>query len=70
MTAVGDYVEVLCSNDVYAPLEPGDRGPVTLIDDGGTVWVEWESGRSLGLAARGGDRWRVIPAPDKKGDSP
>lgn len=47
---VGKTVRVtgIIPNDP-APLEIGDEGIVAYVDDGGTVWPEWNSGRSLGL---------------------
>jgi len=32
-----------------APLEIGDTGTVGYVDDGGTLFVQWDSGRQLGL---------------------
>lgn len=42
--------------DPYAPLEIGDAGPVTMVDAMGTIHVDWDSGRKLGLAY-GVDYW-------------
>ena len=32
------------------PLTPGLEGTIVHVDDGGTVHVEWDNGRTLGLA--------------------
>lgn len=45
----GDRVKVVHSDDPVAPLEAGDVGTVSLIDGAGTIHVEWDSGRTLGL---------------------
>lgn len=31
------------------PLEVGDLGIVSYVDDGGTIWANWKSGRTLGV---------------------
>jgi hypothetical protein len=38
--------------DPYAPLEVGDTGLVTMVDAMGTIHVDWDSGRRLGLVYR------------------
>lgn len=46
----GDRVRVTgILPDDPAPLGIGDVGTVVLVDDGGTVHVHWDSGRTLGL---------------------
>lgn len=60
MTAVGDRVELVRSNDEYTRLEKGERGTVRLIDSLGTIHVEWDSGSRLGLVAEDGDEWIVV----------
>lgn len=35
--------------DPYSRLSPGDRGTVKLVDDTGTVFVNWDCGSSLGI---------------------
>jgi hypothetical protein len=63
MTKVGDRVEVIRCYDAYTKLRPGTRGTVTLIDALGTVHVQWDDGRKLGLVP-GQDEWR--PADDEE----
>lgn len=46
----GTRIELESMNDPYSKLMPGDRGTVTLVDDAGTVFANWDSGSGLGLA--------------------
>lgn len=46
----GTEVELVSMNDPHTTLRPGDRGVVSLIDDIGTIFVDWENGSSLGVA--------------------
>lgn len=45
---VGTMVEMVHCGD-KDPVKPGDKGPVTFIDDTGTIFVDWESGKKLGV---------------------
>lgn len=47
--------------DPYTTLRPGSRGTVGFIDAIGTVHVNWDDGRSLGLVP-GVDEWVVLDA--------
>ena len=46
---VGCRVELICMNDPYTKLKPGDRGTVTMVDSIGTVFVNWDCGSGLGI---------------------
>jgi len=47
---VGKRVEfVRCAGDDPNPLTPGDQGLVVGVGDAGTLAVEWDSGRRLGV---------------------
>ena len=47
----GTRVELVSMNDPYnRKLKPGDRGTVTLVDDMGTIFVDWDCGSGLGVA--------------------
>ena len=46
----GCRVELVCMNDPYTRLKPGDQGEVAFVDDIGTVHVHWDNGSSLGVA--------------------
>lgn len=45
----GTRVELVRMEDPYTRLKPGDRGSVSMVDDTGTVFVDWDSGSTLGV---------------------
>jgi len=45
----GTRVELVCMNDPYSKLKPGDRGTVDFIDDTGTIFCCWDCGSTLGV---------------------
>ncbi len=45
----GCRVELVHMDDPYSTLPPGERGTVVLVDDAGTVFVDWDCGSSLGV---------------------
>ena len=45
----GTRVMLIRMNDPYTNLRLGDRGTVTLVDDIGTVHVNWDCGSTLGV---------------------
>lgn len=55
----GCRVELISMDDPYSRLSPGDCGTVKLVDDTGTVFVNWDCGSSLGVVY-GVDRIRKI----------
>ena len=60
---VGRRVKLLICKDSHTKLEAGAMGTVALVDDVGTVHVDWDSGETLGLCWADGDRWMIIPQP-------
>lgn len=46
----GCRVELVSMDDPYTRLKPGDKGTVAMIDDIGTIHVNWDCGSSLGVA--------------------
>ena len=44
----GTRIELICMKDPYAPVPAGTRGTVKFIDSMGTLFPEWDNGRSLG----------------------
>ena len=45
----GTRIELISMEDPYAPIEPGTKGTVDYIDDMGTIHMQWDNGRTLGL---------------------
>ena len=45
----GTRVMLIRMSDSYTNLRQGDRGTVTLVDDIGTIHVNWDCGSSLGV---------------------
>ena len=58
---VGRKVAVVVCNDSFTKLPAGTTGTVALVDDMGTLHVNWDNGSTLGLCWDDGDRWRVLP---------
>lgn len=56
---IGKRVQLINCTDEFTLLKYGDLGTVTYIDDAGTVFVNWDSGSSLGLIP-GIDQWKII----------
>lgn len=46
----GTRVELVCMDDPYTKLKPGEKGTVTSVDDIGTIHVAWDNGSHLGIA--------------------
>lgn len=55
----GSRVELICMGDDPRPVEPGTKGTVVWVDDIGTVHVDFDNGRKLGLIP-GEDSFRRI----------
>ena len=45
----GTRVMLIRMSDPYTNLRPGDRGTVTMVDDIGTIHVNWDRGSMLGI---------------------
>jgi hypothetical protein len=45
----GARVMLIRMSDPYTNLRQGDRGTVTLVDDIGTIHVNWDRGSTLGV---------------------
>ena len=52
-------VRLIHTSDKYTELKAGDEGTVSLVDDMGTVHVDWDKGSNLGLLP-GVDTWENI----------
>lgn len=55
----GCRVELVQMDDPYSKLMPGEQGTVRMVDDTGTVFVNWDCGSSLGVVY-GVDRVRKL----------
>lgn len=55
----GTRVELIEMDDPYSDLTPGESGTVSFIDDAGTIFVDWDSGSTLGIIY-GVDRIRKL----------
>ena len=45
----GTRIELIHMNDPHAPVPAGTRGTVKFVDSMGTIFPEWDNGRSLGV---------------------
>lgn len=45
----GTRMELVQMDDPYTRLKPGDKGTVRMVDDTGTIFVDWDSGSGLGI---------------------
>jgi hypothetical protein len=55
----GTRIELLSMSDSYAPVPSGTRGTVKFVDSLGTIFPEWDNGRSLGVVP-GEDSFRKL----------
>lgn len=56
---LGTRIELISMNDPYAPVTSGTRGTVKFVDSMGTIFPEWDNGRSLGVVP-GEDSFRKL----------
>ena len=55
----GTRIELLSMSDSYAPVPSGTRGTVKFVDSMGTIFPEWDNGRTLGVVP-GEDSFRKL----------
>lgn len=55
----GTRIELINMKDPYAPVPSGTRGTVKFVDSMGTIFPEWDNGRSLGVVP-GEDSFRKL----------
>ena len=55
----GTRVILIRMSDPYTNLRQGDRGTVTMVDDIGTVHVNWDRGSTLGIVFGEDECWRI-----------
>ena len=46
---VGTRILLLSMEDPYSPVLSGTKGTVKFVDDLGTIHMEWDNGRTLGI---------------------
>jgi hypothetical protein len=55
----GTRIQLIHMSDPWHPIESGTKGTVRLVDDMGTIHVDWDNGRRLGLIV-GEDSFEVV----------
>ena len=55
----GTRIELLSMSDSYTPVPSGTRGTVKFVDSLGTIFPEWDNGRTLGVVL-GEDSFRKL----------
>lgn len=55
----GTRIELISMNDPYAPVTSGTRGTVKFVNSLGTIFPEWDNGRTLGVVP-GEDSFRKL----------
>ena len=55
----GTRIELISMEDPFAPIAAGTQGTVVCVDDMGTIHMEWDNGRTLGLIP-GEDSFKVV----------
>lgn len=45
----GTRIELISMKDPYAPVPAGTRGTVKFVDSMGTIFPEWDKGRTIGI---------------------
>ncbi|MFA0381363.1 DUF4314 domain-containing protein [Vibrio sp. 10N.222.54.A3] len=57
----GDIIKMIHMNDID-PIDAGELGQIKRIDDMGTLHMQWDNGRSLGICMPAGDLFEVYYA--------
>ena len=60
----GTRIELLSTMDDIQGVEGGSQGTVMLVDDMGTIHMNWDNGRGLGLIP-GEDHFKVLSRPEE-----
>lgn len=55
----GTRIELISMKDSYAPVPAGTRGTVKFVDSVGTIFPQWDNGRTLGIVP-GEDSFRKL----------
>jgi hypothetical protein len=62
---VGTRIELIHMEDPYSSVQSGMKGTVKVVDDAGTLHMQWDNGRTLGLIP-GEDQFKVISKPSEE----
>ena len=55
----GTRIDLISMKEPYAPVTSGTRGTVKFVDSMGTIFPEWDNGRTLGIVP-GEDSFRKL----------
>lgn len=55
----GTRIELISMKDLYAPVPAGTRGTVKFVDSMGTIFLEWDNNRTIGIVP-GEDSFRKL----------
>ena len=55
----GTRIDLISMKEPYAPVTSGTRGTVKFVDSVGTIFPEWDNGRTLGIVP-GEDSFRKL----------
>ena len=55
----GTRIECISMDDPHWPIAPGTKGTVVMVDDIGTIHMDWDNGRTLGLVP-GEDQFKIL----------
>ena len=64
----GTRIELINMDDPFAPVPSGTRGTVKFVDSMGTVFPEWDNGRTLGVVP-GEDAFRKLTQEEIKAEN-
>lgn len=64
----GTRIELISMNDPYSPVSSGTRGTVKFVDSLGTIFPEWDNGRTLGVVP-GEDSFRKLTQEEIKAEN-
>lgn len=64
----GTRIELISMKDPYAPVTAGTRGTIKFVDSMGTIFPEWDNGRSLGVVP-GEDLFRKLTQEEIEAES-
>lgn len=63
---IGKRIKLISMRGDYDPIEPGTEGTIKYIDDAGTIHVNWDNGRRLGVIPNF-DKYEILNESDAAG---